>query len=251
MRARRDAAIRMLKTMMVASVAIPVAIFGYASWVAYHERATRTPTSHLWANLGVMSEHTSRIVPVRRPDLRRRRRHRRRSDRRADQGGGARPARAVEQAGKGDRGGRRHPDHRRRRARAGVVGDLADPDTCRRCRPRLFPGAEGPRRRNFRRRGAASARAPRSYSSASAAAARCATASSPASSWSRSRRRCSPSSTPNLRAIAGGRLLAGAGDGMILARYPPAPDGMTRFGPQSGFMLNVARSPQRRDPHHR
>ncbi|HEX5212938.1 MAG TPA: ATP-binding protein [Pseudolabrys sp.] len=60
MRARRDAAIRLLKVMMVAAVAIPVAIFTYASWVAYHN-AYKEADAHLWANLGIMSEHTSRI----------------------------------------------------------------------------------------------------------------------------------------------------------------------------------------------
>jgi signal transduction histidine kinase len=60
MRARRDAATRLLKTMMVASVVIPVAIFGYASWVAYRD-AYKEADIHLWANLGVMAEHTARI----------------------------------------------------------------------------------------------------------------------------------------------------------------------------------------------
>jgi signal transduction histidine kinase len=60
MRARRDAAIRLLKIMMVASVVIPATIFGYASWVAY-TTAYKEADSHLWASLGVMSEHTSRI----------------------------------------------------------------------------------------------------------------------------------------------------------------------------------------------
>ena len=32
-------------------------------------------------------------------------------------------------------------------------------------------------------------------------------------------------------------------DGAILARYPAPPDGITQFGPQSGFMLNVASHP--------
>jgi len=61
MRARRDAAIRLLNVMMVATMAIPVVIFGYASWVAYRN-AYREADAHLWANLGVMSEHTSRII---------------------------------------------------------------------------------------------------------------------------------------------------------------------------------------------
>ena len=60
MRARRDAAIRLLKVMMVAAIAIPVVIFGYASWIAYHN-AYKDADARLWANLGIMSEHTSRI----------------------------------------------------------------------------------------------------------------------------------------------------------------------------------------------
>ncbi len=60
MRARRDAAIRLLKTMMGASVVIPVAIFCYASWVA-HQNAYTHADERLWASLGIMSEHTSRI----------------------------------------------------------------------------------------------------------------------------------------------------------------------------------------------
>jgi len=32
-------------------------------------------------------------------------------------------------------------------------------------------------------------------------------------------------------------------DGAILARYPTPPDGITQFGPESGFMLNVAGHP--------
>jgi two-component system NtrC family sensor kinase len=61
MRARSDAAVRMLKTMLVASVAIPVAIFSYASWTTYHDAYTHAD-ERLWASLGIMSEHTSRIV---------------------------------------------------------------------------------------------------------------------------------------------------------------------------------------------
>ena len=35
MRARRDAALRLLKTMLVASIVIPVALFSYARWINY------------------------------------------------------------------------------------------------------------------------------------------------------------------------------------------------------------------------
>jgi signal transduction histidine kinase len=58
MRARRDAAIRLLKVMMVASVAIPVAVFSYASWVAYHNVYAHAD-EQLWANLGVVAEHAA------------------------------------------------------------------------------------------------------------------------------------------------------------------------------------------------
>jgi two-component system NtrC family sensor kinase len=60
MRARRDAAIRVLKVMMVATVAIPVAIFSYASWVGYQNTFAHADEK-LLANLGIMAEHTSRI----------------------------------------------------------------------------------------------------------------------------------------------------------------------------------------------
>ncbi len=60
MRARRDAAIRGLKVMMVASVAIPVAIFSYASWIGYQTTFAHADEK-LLANLGIMAEHTSGV----------------------------------------------------------------------------------------------------------------------------------------------------------------------------------------------
>jgi signal transduction histidine kinase/CheY-like chemotaxis protein len=60
MRARRDAASRLQTAMMAATVAIPVVIFAYVSWVAY-QNGHKEADSHLWANLGVMSEHTARV----------------------------------------------------------------------------------------------------------------------------------------------------------------------------------------------
>ena len=60
MRARRDAALRVLKVMMVATVAIPAAIFCYASWVSYQNTSAHADEK-LLANLGIMAEHTSRI----------------------------------------------------------------------------------------------------------------------------------------------------------------------------------------------
>ena len=60
MRARRDAAIRGLKVMIVASVAIPVAIFCYASWIGYQNTFAHAD-ERLLANLGIMAEHTSGV----------------------------------------------------------------------------------------------------------------------------------------------------------------------------------------------
>lgn len=60
MRERHDAANRLLKTMMVASIAIPLAIFCYASWVAYHS-AFEHADEQLSAALDVISEHAKKI----------------------------------------------------------------------------------------------------------------------------------------------------------------------------------------------
>jgi signal transduction histidine kinase/CheY-like chemotaxis protein len=60
MRARRDAAIRGLKVMMVASVAIPVAIYSYASWIGY-QNAFAHADEKLSASLGIMAEHTAGV----------------------------------------------------------------------------------------------------------------------------------------------------------------------------------------------
>jgi two-component system NtrC family sensor kinase len=60
MRARRDAAIRLLKTMMVASVVLPVALFGYASWVAY-KNAWAHADEQLAASLDIMSEQANKV----------------------------------------------------------------------------------------------------------------------------------------------------------------------------------------------
>jgi two-component system NtrC family sensor kinase len=60
MRARRDAAIRGLKIMMVALVAIPAAIFSYASWISYQSTYAHAD-ERLLANLGIMAEHTSGV----------------------------------------------------------------------------------------------------------------------------------------------------------------------------------------------
>ena len=60
MRARRDAAVRLLKTMMVASLAIPATIFSYASWVAYHN-AFDHADEQLAATMHIMSEQATSV----------------------------------------------------------------------------------------------------------------------------------------------------------------------------------------------
>ena len=60
MRARRDAALRLLKTMLVASIAIPVAIFTYASGVAYRDAFVRAD-EQLEGRLDIIAEYASRI----------------------------------------------------------------------------------------------------------------------------------------------------------------------------------------------
>src|SRR3954451_328104 len=60
MRERHAAANRLLKTMMVASIAIPLAVFSYASWVAYHN-AFEHADEQLSAALDVISEHANKI----------------------------------------------------------------------------------------------------------------------------------------------------------------------------------------------
>jgi signal transduction histidine kinase/CheY-like chemotaxis protein len=60
MRARRDAAIKLLKTMMVASVVLPVALFSYAAWVSYQSARAHTD-EQLAANLDIISEQANKI----------------------------------------------------------------------------------------------------------------------------------------------------------------------------------------------
>jgi two-component system, NtrC family, sensor kinase len=60
MRARRDAALRLLKTMLVASIVIPVALFSYASWINYQNAVTRAD-EQLAASLNILSQHASGI----------------------------------------------------------------------------------------------------------------------------------------------------------------------------------------------
>jgi two-component system NtrC family sensor kinase len=60
MRARRDAALRLLKTMLVASIVLPGALFAYASWINYQE-AIAHADEQLTASLNILSEHASKV----------------------------------------------------------------------------------------------------------------------------------------------------------------------------------------------
>src|ERR1700682_4165386 len=60
MRARRDAAIGYFKIMLVASVAIPLALFSYAAWLTY-KSAFAQADQQLLANLDIMSEQGSKV----------------------------------------------------------------------------------------------------------------------------------------------------------------------------------------------
>jgi two-component system, NtrC family, sensor kinase len=60
MRARRDAALRLLKTMLVASIVIPVTIFAYAGWINY-QNANARADEQLAASLNILSQHASGI----------------------------------------------------------------------------------------------------------------------------------------------------------------------------------------------
>ena len=60
MRARRDAAIRLLKTMLVASIVIPASLFSYASWVNYKNAQARAD-EQLAGVLIILSEQALKI----------------------------------------------------------------------------------------------------------------------------------------------------------------------------------------------
>ena len=60
MRARRDSAIRLLKTMMVASVVLPLALFSYAAWTTY-QTALRHADEQLGASLDIISEQANKV----------------------------------------------------------------------------------------------------------------------------------------------------------------------------------------------
>jgi signal transduction histidine kinase/CheY-like chemotaxis protein len=60
MRARRDAALRLLKTMLVASIVFPLSLFAYASWVNYEIALTRAD-EHLAGSLTILSEQALKV----------------------------------------------------------------------------------------------------------------------------------------------------------------------------------------------
>ncbi len=60
MRARRDAALRLLKTMLAASLVIPLALFSYAGWLNYQSAFAHTD-EQLTASLNILSEQASKI----------------------------------------------------------------------------------------------------------------------------------------------------------------------------------------------
>ena len=60
MRARRDAALRLLKTILAASIVIPGAIFSYAGWINYRTTFTQAD-EELAASLNILSQQASGI----------------------------------------------------------------------------------------------------------------------------------------------------------------------------------------------
>jgi two-component system NtrC family sensor kinase len=60
MRARRDAAIGLLKTVLVASIVLPLGLFAYAAWTTYRG-AFEHADEQLSATLDIMSEHANKV----------------------------------------------------------------------------------------------------------------------------------------------------------------------------------------------
>ena len=60
MRARRDAALRLLKTMLVASIVIPGAIFSYASWMNF-KNAFEAADEELTASLNILAQQATGV----------------------------------------------------------------------------------------------------------------------------------------------------------------------------------------------
>ncbi|MGC2116055.1 MAG: ATP-binding protein [Pseudolabrys sp.] len=59
MRARRDAALRLLKTILAASIVLPAALFSYAGWINYKDVLAHAD-EQLAASLTILSEHASK-----------------------------------------------------------------------------------------------------------------------------------------------------------------------------------------------
>jgi signal transduction histidine kinase/CheY-like chemotaxis protein len=60
MRVRRDAAIRLLKTVLVASIVLPLGLFSYASWMTYRDVFDRAD-AQLLTTLDIMSEQANKV----------------------------------------------------------------------------------------------------------------------------------------------------------------------------------------------
>src|ERR1700722_9707790 len=60
MRARRDAAIRLFKVMLVVSLAVPVAMFSYAAWLT-HRNAFAHADEQLSSSMDIISEQANKV----------------------------------------------------------------------------------------------------------------------------------------------------------------------------------------------
>ena len=243
MRARSDAAVRMLKTMLVASVAIPVAIFSYASWTTYHDAYTHAD-ERLWASLGIMSEHTSRIVQS--VDL---------TFAAVDAIAGNLTDEQIKAAEPA-----LHAQLDKLEKATGAVDVIiitdADGHVLASSAISPIPNTVGVADRDYFE--AQKDRDPGTYVGG---VLRPRERRDAGEFFGISRRRPLQDGKfagvimvavetkvftefyAQLAREAGGGYSLARADGMILARYPPAPDGVTRFGPDSGFMRNVARLP--------
>ena len=202
MRARRDAALRLLKIMMVASIAIPIAIFSYASWVTYRDTFAHAD-EQLSSRLDVMSEHAIKVFQS--VDL-------------TFTGVEAMLGDLTDEQIKASEQKLHLQLSKLEKALNAVDGILVvDKDgktlvssaiypmpAAERRRPRLFPGAKGPRRRHLRRRRSCRPRVRKEPFFASAAAGRRADGEfAGVIMVSRSRRRSLPSFTAQLAGNTG------------------------------------------------
>ncbi len=241
MRARRDAAVRLLKTMMVASLVIPAAIFSYASWAAYRN-AYAHADEQLWANLGIMSEHTRRIFQS--VDL---------TFTSVDAIAGDRTDEQV----KAEAPVLHRQLNKLEKATAAVAAVLIVDKTGRALVSSAFlpvpAGASVADRDYFL--------AQKEHDAGTFIGAVLQPRLRKGAFFGVSRRRAPVNGEfsgidmvavepkvftdfyAQLAKDSGGGFSLVRGDGVILARYPPAPDGITHFGPNSGFMRNVASLP--------